>query len=61
MWTIFTLADLWGVSPDSIEYLLETGKLQGARDANGDWVVSNAALDRYLNKQRCTKGASRGR
>jgi hypothetical protein len=55
VWTPYTLADLWNVDIAIIIALLEKGKLNGTL-VNGEWEITNADLDEYLQRKRGTDG-----
>jgi hypothetical protein len=51
MWTELTLAELWGVTPETIEDLCRRGRLHG-RFVNGAWEISDAAVEAFLSTRQ---------
>jgi hypothetical protein len=60
MWNVYTIAELFRVSPETIQERITKGCLRASQDDQGDWWVTTADLDEYLHRPRgCapTRGA----
>jgi hypothetical protein len=52
VWNLYTISELFRVDPDTILEQIRKGRLQATQDADGEWWVTTADLDHYLNHRR---------
>jgi predicted site-specific integrase-resolvase len=54
VWNLFSLAELFRVTPETLEEQILKGRLRATQDSEGDWWVTTADLEAYLQRKRGT-------